>query len=67
MNARPAPSDFRTPMSRVRSSTVVYIVKKIISKPMATARPIMALINVCKPGMFVEVISDNKELTGRTV
>src|SRR6202041_1074142 len=37
MNARFAPIDFNTPISRVRSITVVYIVRKMTSRPIETA------------------------------
>ena len=42
MNARFAPIDFKTPMSRVRSITVVYMVRKITSNPMEMASAIIA-------------------------
>ena len=58
---------FQTPMSRVRSMTVVYMVRKITSRPMAMASAIIAWINVLSPGMFVAVISDRKSLSGRMV
>src|ERR1700746_1473365 len=45
MNGGFAPSDLSTPISRVRSITVVYMVRKITSKPMETARAIMAPMN----------------------
>ena len=67
MNFLSAPRDFNTPISRVRSITVVYMVKKITSRPMAMAKAIIASMKVRRPGMFVEVISDRKSLSGRTV
>ena len=42
--------DFSTPISRVRSITVVYMERKITRKPMATARAIMLLTKASKPG-----------------
>src|SRR5207245_385173 len=55
MNERPAPCDFSTPMSLVRSITVVYMVKKITSSPIEMASAIIALMKDCKPGILVDV------------
>ena len=53
-----APSDFRTPMSLVRSITVVYMVRKMTRSPMVIARKIMALMKASRPGIFVEVMRE---------
>ena len=58
-------SDFSTPMSRVRSITVVYIERKITRNPMATAKAIMLFTNGSNPGRVVAVICEIKSLTGR--
>src|SRR5258708_13713197 len=66
MKLRVAPSDFSTPISRVRSMTVVYMVRKMTRRPMAIASEIMAWMKVSRPGMFVDVMSDKKSFNGRT-
>ena len=53
-----APSDFSTPISRVRSMIVVYIERKITRNPIATAMLIMMLMNGPRPGTVDDVISD---------
>ena len=41
-----APSDFRMPISRVRSMTAAYMAWKITMKPMIMAMPITTLITL---------------------
>src|SRR6516162_5346960 len=56
-----APRDLSTPMSRVRSRTVVYMVRKMTRRPMETARAIMELMKVCtRPEHADDVIEEMK-------
>src|SRR5215472_2334416 len=47
-----APSDFKMPISRVRSITAVYMDWKITIKPMTTAMPMTTAINLESMGML---------------
>ncbi len=60
-----APIDFRTPMSRVRSITVVYIESRITRKPIETASAIMLSMKASRPGKFEAVIKVKKSFRGR--
>ncbi len=55
---RDAPSAFRIPISRRRSSTRVYMVSKITRKLMATPNPTNELMKGLSSGKLEEVISD---------
>ena len=56
MVAFDAPIDLRMPISRVRSSTAVYIDWKITRKPMTTAMPVTISSARLKPGILSGVI-----------
>ena len=48
-----APSDFKIPISRVRSVMVVYIERKMTRKPIPTASPIITEINTFSAGNII--------------
>ncbi len=48
-----APSDFKIPISRVRSVMVVYMERKMTRNPMPTAIAIMARNKVVEPGEII--------------
>ncbi len=61
-----APSDFKMPISRVRSVMVVYMDRKMTRNPIPTAMAIMTVMKAFKAGKLLEVIKDMYSFTGRT-
>jgi hypothetical protein len=62
-----APSDFKIPISRVRSVTVVYIDRKTTRNPIAMAIAITTVVKAVKPGKLLDVICDMASLTEVTL
>ena len=60
-----APSDFKIPISRVRSVMVVYIDRKMTRNPIPTATAIMAVTNAFSAGKLLDVIKDMYSLMER--
>ena len=61
-----APSDFKIPISRVRSITAVYIDWKITRNPTTTATPITILMARSNPGRLSGVIIERYSGIERT-